>query len=187
MMRSRSSSSKSELVLAALLVGGCSPCDSDHEKLTLALAEPGGAAFSFRGHGKDDALSGRAELQGFASQAGDQPCRVALYRSDAEPIRAEVPTLTQHEPPPASFGTDAVLVFDTILLPPLDGRTLSRAVRADDGAQILLDEARDGDVALSLIIATCDRPEVTLALQISSEFCATSSDRHPDLEVERVW
>ena len=164
-MRYRSSSSPSRsAALALLLLLGPGSCAAesvgDGVDLDLHVDQPGGLGFEVRvtGRRRDELY---LDLHAGLTNLGADPCHVAVFLHAAEPVPADMPSLTG---PPAPVIADAQLMFETVLAPPSGGREFTR--RLDFAPLIVEALEASGERRRWLTIATCEAPDLQVELTL---------------------
>lgn len=198
--KSTSSSRAARLGLGLALagsLGGCyfHECVESRRALDFEPQGPGTAAVHVHGStsSRYQFVSGR--WLGTATNHGTEPCRLGFYEHAVEPDPESVPVLERNSAAPATTADGGRLVFETLLPGARDGRVfvenLDESPFGDDfarGNNLEPDDDEDLErIDVWLTIATCDRPELAVTVDVVGEVCVGVQRPKGDVKTEQWW
>ncbi len=177
-------------------LAGCNfnECDERRRTLDFEPEGPGTAAVHVHGSTPSRYQYVAARWLGTATNHGAEPCRLGFYAHVAEPDAASVPVLERNASAPATTADGGTLVFESLLPGARDGRVFVKAINQDPfGDELAYGtylEREDDDIEridVWLTIATCDRPELAVTVEMIAEVCVGAQRPKGDVKIDQWW
>jgi hypothetical protein len=188
------------LGLALVLVSGLSgcyfhECVDRRRALDFEPEGPGTAAVHVHGSTPSRYEYVAARWLGTATNHGAEPCRLGFYEHAAEPDAESVPVLQRNVAAPATTADGGRLVFETLLPGARDGREFVRSINTGQfgdefayGTYLEPDDDEDLEhIDVWLTIATCDRPELAVTVDVIGQVCVGVQRPKGDVKTEQWW